>query len=898
MMMKNTILTICLSLFLAGGLFSQQTVYVAATAAGNDDGTNEANAYGNFATALGDIDSAGDKLIVIGNVSTSDTNLTSKSFAFTIEGLDASSALTGDGGTKRLFTINGATNANVTLKNLTFSGYNTTLTGGGVFFNNNGGATVTFNNCNLTGNTVTNNQGGGAIFFANGTLNIIDSSFENNTSSTKGGAIFANSGTITITNTLFKTNSAATKGGAIYTVNADFTITGSTFYDNETTGAGGGSAFYVAGSGSSNSITNCTFFQNTTANTNQDYGTIRTDNGNTTVTNSLFYDNKTNNDAGNVSDWGSGPGGTQTFTNSIAQWISTNIDNQDEGAGGSITGIKNGDGTAADLTNSSLAWDATLNKVTYTAPDALTANTPIDFGSDTEDVGAYDSKINIFIGGTTGAVEGWTTAANWSNGVLPSATDNVAILTGRNCNLPTSTTLNDIKITSLLRITSNQGLVVNGDATGTGTVRYSRGLTNDADNTKAWHLVASPVVDEVFDTSYLTINDIAVGTNSNRGIATYNTGDNSWSYYTGVDITTTSGQGYSMKITPDGTTIGEYADGFVVFEGTLNDTDVTTPALAAGFNLLGNPYTSFVNSGVFLTDAANSATGMDKTQMWVWNSSTENYDVKTVGEAFVLAPAQGFFVNSTNTAAVTFSKTNQATTGGAFQKTARTEIKLLMNTSTNERFAKIYLTDTATKGFDSGWEGEVFGGIANKVDVFTELVSDNQGKKYQIQSLPISGIESMVIPVGIISEAGKELTFSMTGVNIPSDVKIYLEDRVANTFNELTESKTFKVTLSEALNDVGRFYLHASKSALNVNDALALNGVSMYKSNATTLKVVGLPNGTSNIKLFNILGKQVLNTSFIANGVKEITLPKLATGVYIVQLETETSKLNKKIVIE
>ena len=221
-----------------------------------------------------------------------------------------------------------------------------------------------------------------------------------------------------------------------------------------------------------------------------------------------------------------------------------------------------------------------------------------------------------------------------------------------------------------------------------------------------------------------------------------------------------------------------------------------------------------------------------------------------------------------------------------------------MNTSTNERFAKIYLTDTATKGFDSGWEGEVFGGIANKVDVFTELVSDNQGKKYQIQSLPISGIESMVIPVGIISEAGKELTFSMTGVNIPSDVKIYLEDRVANTFNELTESKTFKVTLSEALNDVGRFYLHASKSALNVNDALALNGVSMYKSNATTLKVVGLPNGTSNIKLFNILGKQVLNTSFIANGVKEITLPKLATGVYIVQLETETSKLNKKIVIE
>ena len=598
------------------------------------------------------------------------------------------------------------------------------------------------------------------------------------------------------------------------------------------------------------------------------------------------------------SDWGSGPNGTQTFNTSIAQWISTNVDNQDEGTG-SITGIKNGGGTAADLINSGLAWNATTKRVEYTAPSAVADHSPIDFASNS-DVGAWDSEINIFIGGTTGAVEGWTTAANWSNGVLPSATDNVAILTGRNCNLPISTTVNDIKVTSLLRISSNQGLVVDGDASVTGTVRYSRALTNNADNTKAWHLVASPVADEVFDTSYLDINDIAAGEEANRGIATYNPGVNTWSYYNGSDITTTSGQGYSMKITPDAITSGggEYADGFVVFEGTLNDTDVTTPALTAGYNLLGNPYTSFVNSGDFLSDAVNSATGMDKTQMWVWNSSTENYDVKTVGDAFVLAPAQGFFVSSTSTDAVTFTKTNQATVGGSFQKSSRTEVKLLMNDGTNNRFAKIYLTDTATTGFDSGWEGEVFGGIANKVDVFTELVSDNQGKNYQVQSLPISEMESMVIPVGVIAEAGKELTFSLEQTNFPTDVKVYLEDRLANTYNELTNSKTFKVTLSEALNDVGRFYLHASKSSLSLDDNAVSENISMYKSNATTLKVVGLPNGTSNIKLFNILGKQVLNTSFIANGVKEITLPKLAIGVYIVQLETETSKLNKKIIIE
>ena len=401
-MKKITFLTICLSLFLAGGLFCQETIYVSATGAGLNDGTSEANARGSFGDAMNDINSEGDKLIIIGTVSTSGANLTSKSFAFTIEGLDASSTLTADGGTGRLFTINGATTADVTLKDLTFSGINTTLAGGGVLFSNNAGATVTFNNCNLTGNSVTNIQGGGAIFFANGTLNIIDSSFENNTSSTKGGAIFANSGTITITNTLFKTNSAATKGGAIYTVNADFTITGSTFYDNETTGAGGGSAFYVEGSGSSNSITNCTFFQNTTANTNLDYGTIRTDNGNTTVTNSLFYNNKTNNDAGAISDWGSGPDGTQTFTNSIAQWITTNIDNQDEGTG-SITGIKGGTGTPADLTASNLAFNATSGYVEYNTVEEGT-DSPVDFGSDGNDAGAWNSGLTLLIQDTTAPV--------------------------------------------------------------------------------------------------------------------------------------------------------------------------------------------------------------------------------------------------------------------------------------------------------------------------------------------------------------------------------------------------------------------------------------------------------------------------------------------------------------
>jgi hypothetical protein len=59
-----------------------------------------------------------------------------------------------------------------------------------------------------------------------------------------------------------------------------------------------------------------------------------------------------------------------------------------------------------------------------------------------------------------------------------------------------------------------------------------------------------------------------------------------------------------------------------------------------------------------------------------------------------------------------------------------------------------------------------------------------------------------------------------------------------------------------------------------------------------------LPKGKATVKLFNILGKQVMQTSFTATGVRDIALSKLAPGMYIVQLETEAGKLNKKIVLE
>ncbi|WP_445748579.1 T9SS type A sorting domain-containing protein [Polaribacter sp.] len=312
--------------------------------------------------------------------------------------------------------------------------------------------------------------------------------------------------------------------------------------------------------------------------------------------------------------------------------------------------------------------------------------------------------------------------------------------------------------------------------------------------------------------------------------------------------------------------------------------------------MIGNPFTSHVNSASLLGD--NSANLVSQT-LWVWNQATSSYDTYVTGDSFVLAPAQGFFVRSSNGTNINIAESYQASTGGTFQKSSKTEVKLMMNDGSNNRFVKMYYLDNATKGFDNGYDGETFGGIENSVDVFTNLVENNEGKKFQVQSLPIAEMETMIVPVGVKAAAGKEITFTADAMNLPGDTKVFLEDRLTNTITRLDEANSsYKVTLNDALNGTGRFYLHTKASGVLSTDEVVLQNTSIYAINNNTLRVVGLPSGNANVKMYNILGKQVMQTSFSSTGVKEISLPKLATGMYIIQLETAAGKLNKKIVLE
>ena len=833
------LITLCFifSFLMTPNLVAQQTVYV--QAGGSGDGTSESTPYGNFSTALADINSEGDILRVIGNFNLAGgQNISSKTFTFTIEGDSDYSIITGADGITRMFTINGGTGHNVTFKNLIITGAtNSTGPGAviGVFTN----STLTIDNCVFNGNSSINATGGGAILINNSSANL--------------------------------------------------TINDTSFYQNSNTASSGqGGAIAILASASA-ALTNCTFFENTITRTDRNFGgAIRTNStAPLTVTNCLFYNNKANNGAGGNSDVMGTPTSGRTITNSILQYTNNT-------GSGSYT---NNNSTITDsdfLATSNLAWDATLNKVTFTAPNALTNDTPIDFGSDNEDVGAWDSKINIFKATTNNV---WNNATNWSNGALPTSTDNVAVLSGAEVTLDTDATIVDLKVKAPIKINYGKSLIVTGEVSGDDNkVYYKRNLTSIAGDAEGWHLVASPVSGETYNNAYADAESLATSTTNTslRGLGFYATANDTWSYLVNDDSnagTFSSGIGYTMK---------RATTGQVKFIGNLNTNDsgvdATISSAGNGFNLLGNPYTAFINSATFLGDNGS----LDQ-QIWVWDQTGGgNYEVKIASAAFEIAPGQGFFVKANSGTAVNFAESNQSTQGtDSFLRTnSWTEVKLIMTDGEKNRFTKLYFTDNTTTGFDAGWEGEVFGGIQNKIDVFTHLVEESQGKKYQVQSLPLSDLESSIIPLGVTVEAGKTATFSIENTNVPSNINVYIEDKQDNSFTLLEADANFSFTPENNLDGIGRFYLHTTSGVLSADDFASNNNISIYTSSKDNLRIAGVQNGTATVRLYNILGKEMLKSSFVGSGVNNIKVNDIPIGIYIVKLTTENGTLNRKIIIQ
>jgi hypothetical protein len=469
-------------------------------------------------------------------------------------------------------------------------------------------------------------------------------------------------------------------------------------------------------------------------------------------------------------------------------------------------------------------------------------------------------------------------AANWSTNVVPNENYDVIIPSSATINMPATLTVNSVSIAA--------GASIISDGTITGLISYTRTIPN-----ANWYLISSPVVGQDKD-AFVTASNLATGEDNNIGFADYDNSIGAWSYYQSGASGTGNfvlGKGHAVKLN----TAGD-----VVFTGAFNDADASIAVSnTTGYNLIGNPYLASV-SVIEMLEEANIETLLSEKTIWLWDQSTSSYVVKNLANDLEIAPGQAFFVSAAQIGSFSINKSMQSHSSDTFQRTTtRPEVALTLSNGVASRTASVFYIDGATTGFDNGYDSSIFGGLANEFSIFTHAVANGSGRNLGTQSLPDNNFENMIVPVGVIAESGSALEFSARLENLPEGIKVFLEDKEENTFTRLDAlDASHKITTTSIINGVGRFYLHTAKSVLSIAEA-TLDNVSVFTVH-NSLRIVGLQQGEASVKLFNLLGKQVLNSAFIFNGMKDISLPRLAKGIYIVQLETVEGTLNKKIILE
>ena len=526
-------------------------------------------------------------------------------------------------------------------------------------------------------------------------------------------------------------------------------------------------------------------------------------------------------------------------------------------------------------------------------------------------------SINLFTAETD---NNWNDTGNWSDGIVPTNSSNALLPSTINLSVNSAVEVNDLYAFGTITVSDGNSLLVNGDYDGslgttilnsgsslivkgssTGNITYKRNLA-----TTDWYLVSSPVGGETIE-DMISNNSFATGTGSNIGLAPYLNDGTAWDYQTSASTgSLTSGGGYAVKLS---------ASGDVSFTGTMpvSDVGVLITSNTNALNLIGNPYPSFLPAnddadGINDDNDILSINSSDLTEqtIWFWDQSANGgvggyTQVNQASGGMYIAPGQGFFVSSSGSNTFNFTESMQShQSSDSFSRnsnrSSRPEIKLALTDGNEVRNTDIFYIDGTTTGWDNGYDSTMFDEANNSFALYTHLVADSQGQDLGIQSLPNEDFESMIIPVGINASVGMEINISASSVNLPAGIKIYLEDKDNNTFTLLNDSSNFRTTLASDLNGIGRFYIRTSSGALS-NDNFDLNQVGVYPVD-NQLRIVGVQSGIASVRMYNILGKEVLNTSFQGNGFNEIVLPNLQTGVYIVQLQSENGKLNKKVIIE
>ena len=473
-------------------------------------------------------------------------------------------------------------------------------------------------------------------------------------------------------------------------------------------------------------------------------------------------------------------------------------------------------------------------------------------------------------------------------------------------------------------------IIFNGTYSGSvNNMIYSRYVEGNDSGNGAWDLIGPPLNGMGIST-FISSNgdlaqnpsndDVALGPYSNiNGWSTYETADVdfvNFSVGTGYQMATDNGSNLEFKGTLSTATVGVTI--------VSNETDPWGASGNTRFNLVANPYASYINANsnagtnnVISTNAAVLEPGVHQA-IWAWdgaaNSGNGSYSTITNATAAkYLAPGQAFMIGAkgdtgdTGTFSYTTNMQNSSGSGDDFyagdaMDDDRAELFIQLDQSNNSKFTEFYFIEEGSDGIDPTYDGALIDFADPSFLIYSRILDNEQdnGVKISVNALAYSEMWDKIIPLGINAQAGEEMTIGISHRTTPADLNIYLEDAYEGTMTDI-KAGDYTLIPSSDINGVGRFFIHTTADTMS-NGEVSTNMLNAYKeSNANYITLEGLATQSNNIKvsLYNILGRKVLDTS-LTNSINTQTISTLgmASGIYVIELESGNDRLTKKLIIQ
>jgi len=339
--------------------------------------------------------------------------------------------------------------------------------------------------------------------------------------------------------------------------------------------------------------------------------------------------------------------------------------------------------------------------------------------------------------------------------------------------------------------------------------------------------------------------------------------------------------------------------------------DSPTLATAANnYSFVGNPYQAVVDFAsvtksnltdfIYVWDAsvAGSNGNGGYITVQVSNGNITAPSPSSSDASQYIAPGQAFFVqnNATGNGSITFEEADKAT-GQAQVSVFSTYTNFYIN-------SRLYKASALQNG---EMESDAIGLRFN--EDYTTIGSDedasklaNPGENYAINNNGFKSIDKQNIPtdghqIELIlldyESSNYSLTFDIA--NQPETLSVYLNDDYLNKKTELTENTIYDFTIDtnvpESI-DRNRFHLSFQDVTLN-NKNFDDSKVSLYPNPVVNQLQIKLPASVkvNSVQIFNLLGQAVQTSEE-----SKIDVSELISGIYLVEVETSSGKVTKKII--